>query len=133
LIGLLDHQARALDALVGNDLLRIGERQRLLIFLAKIDDADRLAGSGRARHGRGRFGILRVGRFGSGSLLGRGGFLARGRRRGPFLRRGSWSFSGRSWSLGGRRGLRAGDRISKQQRNCEDGGNRYSETRKSAP
>ena len=38
LVGFLDDEARALDAFVGDDLLGIRERQRLLIFLAEIDD-----------------------------------------------------------------------------------------------
>ena len=41
LVRFLDGDARALDALIGDDLLGIGERQRLLILLAEIDDGQR--------------------------------------------------------------------------------------------
>ena len=41
LVRFLDGDARALNALVGDDLLGIGERQRLLILLAEIDDGQR--------------------------------------------------------------------------------------------
>ena len=41
LVRFLDGDARALNALVGDDLLGVGERQRLLILLAEIDDGQR--------------------------------------------------------------------------------------------
>ena len=41
LVRFLDGDARALNALVGDDLLGIGERQRLVILLAEIDDGQR--------------------------------------------------------------------------------------------
>ena len=44
LVRLLQHEARALDAFVGDHLLRIGERERLFVFLTEIDDMHRLLG-----------------------------------------------------------------------------------------
>ncbi len=38
LVRLLDDEARALDALIEDRFLRVGERQRLLVLLAEIDD-----------------------------------------------------------------------------------------------
>ena len=57
LVRLLDDETRALDALVEDRFLRVGERQRFLVFLAEIDD----------RHGGLdlRLAGIRVLRFGS--------------------------------------------------------------------
>src|SRR5262249_52447711 len=41
LVGLLDDQARALNAFVEDRLLGVGERQRLIIALAEVDDGHR--------------------------------------------------------------------------------------------
>ena len=92
LVGFLDDEARALDAFVGDDLLGIGERQRLLIFLAEIDDGHRrldrhearrrIGSRGRRRGGRSRGRRLR----GSGSR-GVGGGSGRRRRGGASGRR----------------------------------------------
>ena len=61
LVRLFQHQARALDAFVGNRLLGIRERQRLLILLAEIDDTHifqrRAAGGGRRGVSRGASGV----------------------------------------------------------------------------
>ena len=59
LVRLFQHQARALDAFVGDWLLGVRERQRLLIFLAEIDEAHVFRGraAGGLRRGRGRCGL----------------------------------------------------------------------------
>ena len=64
LVRLFQHQPRALDAFVGDGLLGIGERQRLLVLLAEIDDAHRfgrLTGT-EGRRGRGIWRLRRRGR-----------------------------------------------------------------------
>ena len=72
LIGLLEHQARALDALIGNRLFGVRERQWLRIVLAEIDHPHVLLG------------------FGGGGCGGGGGRSSRLGRRGLIRSRGRW-------------------------------------------
>ncbi len=64
LVGILQRQARTLDAFVGDEFLGIRERQRFLVFFAEVVDAHCLVAGGRRRLGvvsnlRRRFGSRR--------------------------------------------------------------------------
>ncbi len=75
LVPLFQHQAGALDALIGDRLLGVRERQRLGIFLAEIDHAHIFLGFGIGCRGRWSGGRRRIG----------GGTVRRGRGLGSGL------------------------------------------------